>query len=103
MVKNPPANAEDMGSTPSLGRSHMLWSNQLLSLWSRAHALQRERPRQREARALQPQGSPRLLQREEARAAAETPHSHKKGTSIGGVYFGKERMDMGTVTHTACN
>ena len=27
MVKNPPANAGDMGSIPGLGRSHMLWSN----------------------------------------------------------------------------
>ena len=27
VVKNPPANAGDMGSSPGLGRSHMLWSN----------------------------------------------------------------------------
>ena len=26
-VKNPPANAGDMGSIPGPGRSHMLWSN----------------------------------------------------------------------------
>ena len=26
-VKNPPANAGDMGSSPGLGRSHMPWSN----------------------------------------------------------------------------
>ena len=25
--KNPPANAEDMGSIPGPGRFHMLWSN----------------------------------------------------------------------------
>ena len=42
MVKNPPANAGDMGSIPGLGRSHMPQSNearapQLLSLRSRAH------------------------------------------------------------------
>ena len=42
MVKNPLANAGDMGSIPDPGRSHMLWSNsardpQLLSLCSRAH------------------------------------------------------------------
>ena len=41
VVKNPPANAGDMGSSPGLGRSHMPWSNQthvpqLLSLRSRA-------------------------------------------------------------------
>ena len=28
VVKNPPANAGNKGSTPGLGRSHMLWSNQ---------------------------------------------------------------------------
>ena len=27
VVKNPPANAEDMGSIPGLGRSHMPWSS----------------------------------------------------------------------------
>ena len=27
VVKNPPANAGDMGSSPGLGKSHMLWSN----------------------------------------------------------------------------
>ena len=27
VVKNPPANAGDMGLSPGLGRSHMLWSN----------------------------------------------------------------------------
>ena len=42
VVKNPPANAGDTGSSPGLGRSHMPRSNwarapQLLSLHSRAH------------------------------------------------------------------
>ena len=27
VVKNPPANAGDTGSSPDLGRSHMPWSN----------------------------------------------------------------------------
>ena len=27
VVKNPPVNAGDMGSSPGLGRSHMPWSN----------------------------------------------------------------------------
>ena len=27
VVKNPPNNAEDTGSSPGPGRSHMLWSN----------------------------------------------------------------------------
>ena len=48
VVKNPPANAGDMGSSP--GRSHMLRSNkacapQLLSLRSRAHEPQLLSPR----------------------------------------------------------
>ena len=45
VVKNLPANAEDTGSSPGPGRSHMPQSNQarapqLLSLCSRAHAPQ---------------------------------------------------------------
>ena len=41
VVKNPPANAGDMGLSPGPGRSHMRWSNQarapqLLSLRSTA-------------------------------------------------------------------
>ena len=27
VVKNPPANAGDMGSIPDLGRNHLLWDN----------------------------------------------------------------------------
>ena len=81
--KNLPANAGDTGSSPSLGRSHMLWSNeacvpQLLSLCSRACepqllslcatttdacmpkacSLQQEKPPQWEARALQQSVTP---------------------------------------------
>ena len=42
VVKNPPFNAGDTGSSPGPGRSHMPWSNkahvpQLLSMCSRAH------------------------------------------------------------------
>ena len=52
MVKNPPANAGDMGSIPGLGRSHMLRSNQALvpqllkTVSPGAHALQQEKPLQ---------------------------------------------------------
>ena len=59
MVKNPPANAGDTGSSPGPGRSHMLQSNlarepQLLSLRAtttearapRARAPQQEKPPQ---------------------------------------------------------
>ena len=83
VVKNPPANAADAGSSPGPGGSHMLRSNwarvpQLLSLCSRAHepqlrsprattteahvprarALQQERPLQWEARAPQQRVAP---------------------------------------------
>ena len=58
VVKNPPANAGDTGSSPSLGRSHMPWSNQarapqLMSLYSGAHEPQllRLRATTTEARA----------------------------------------------------
>ena len=49
VVKNPPANAGDMGSSAGPGRSHMPRSNQacvpqLLSLSSRAHVLQLLKP-----------------------------------------------------------
>ena len=49
MVKNPPANAGDMGSIPGPERSHMPQSNyacvpQLLSLRSRAHEPQLLKP-----------------------------------------------------------
>ena len=45
VVKNPPANAGDTGSSPGPGRSHMPWSNearapQLLSLRSRTREAQ---------------------------------------------------------------
>ena len=50
VVKNPPANAGDMGLIPGPGRSHMPWSikaraPQLLSLHSRAHKPQLLSPR----------------------------------------------------------
>ena len=50
VVKNPPANAGDTGSSPGPGRSHMPRSNyarvpQLLSLCSRAHMTQLLSPR----------------------------------------------------------
>ena len=49
MVKDPPADAGDKGSSPGLGRSHMLQSNeahvpQLLSLRSRAREPQLLKP-----------------------------------------------------------
>ena len=57
MVKDPPANAGDMGSIPGLERSRMLRSNearvpQLLSLCSRARGPQLLSPPGSRARAL---------------------------------------------------
>ena len=70
VVKNPPANAGDMGLIPGLGRSHLLWDNyacvlQLLKpLCPRARAPQQETPSQREACSLQLECSHHLPQLE---------------------------------------
>ena len=67
VVKNPPANARDMGSSPGPGRSHMLRSNkarapQLLSLRSRAREPQLLRLRATTTEARVPRA--RALQQE---------------------------------------
>ena len=52
VVKNPPANAGDLGSVPGLGRFHMPQGSQAHArplrkpTCRRAHALQQERPPQ---------------------------------------------------------
>ena len=66
VVKNPPANAGDMGSSPGPGRSHMPWNNlarapQLLSLRSRAHEPQLLSPRATTTEA----GAPRAHARQQ--------------------------------------
>ena len=71
VVKNPPANAGDTGSSPGPGRSHMPWSNkahapQLLSLCSRAHEPQLLRPRATTTEACVPRA--RAPQQREATA-----------------------------------
>ena len=60
VVKNPPANAEDTGSIPGLGRSHMPQSSlahapQLLTLASRAWELQLLNPHATTTEAHAPQ------------------------------------------------
>ena len=93
MVENPPANAEDTGSIPDPGRSHMSWSDwacvpQLLSLYSRAQELQlwkptppgaggqqQEKPLQWTAYALQLERSQHLPQLE------KSPHSNEPSTT----------------------
>ena len=69
VVKNPPAKAGDMGSSPGLGRSHMPWSNyacvpQLLSLCYRAREPQLLSPRATTTEARTPRA--RALQQREA-------------------------------------
>ena len=106
VVKNPPASAGDMGSSPGLGGSHMPQSNkacapQLLSLHSRtrepqllslcatttgaraprARALQQKKPLQWEARAPQ-QSSPHLLQLEKAHAQQRRPNAAKNKINL---------------------
>ena len=66
-VKNPAANAEDVGSIPGLGRSHVAWSNearvlQLLSRCSRARELQLLHPCAAATEAREP--GARVLQQE---------------------------------------
>ena len=58
VVKNPPANARDMGAIPGLGRLHVpqnnwAWVPQVLSLCSRAREAQLLKPKHPPARALQ--------------------------------------------------
>ena len=82
VVENLPANAGDTGSSPGLGRSHMLWSNrtrepQLLSLhvWSLCSAT-REAATVRGPRNAMKSG-PRLPQLERALAQKRRPNTAK--------------------------
>ena len=94
VVKNPPANAGDMGWSPvredpaccavTKPGHHNYWACGLEPV------LCNERPRQWEASALQLQSSPRLLQLEKAHAAAKTQHSHKKRH----FHWGKKRYTL---------
>ena len=88
VVENLPANAEDTGSSPGLGRSHMPRSNwarepQLLSLriWSLCSATREatvmrghgnERPAHRDE-----EWPPLAATRESPRTETKTQHSHK--------------------------
>ena len=94
VVKNPPANAGDTGSSPGPGWSHMTRSNwahapQLLSLRSRAREPQllkpaclepvfrKEKPLQWEARAPQQRVAPWSPQPEKAHAQQRRPNAAK--------------------------
>ena len=83
VVENPPANAGDTGSSPGLGRSHMLRSNwvrepQLLSLrvWSLCSATRGRDSESRGPRTAMKSG-PRLPQLEEALAQKRRPNTAK--------------------------
>ena len=82
VVENLPANAGDTGSSPGLGRSHMLWSDwarepQLLSLhvWSLCPAT-REAVTVKGPRTAM-KSSPRLPQLEKALAQKRRPNTAK--------------------------
>ena len=102
VVKNPPANAGDTGSSPGLGRSHVPRSNQvsvpqlpslrsrarepqLLSLHAtttearmpRAHAPQREATTMRSLHTAMKSSPPLATTRESPRAATKTQRSQK--------------------------
>ena len=94
MVKNPPANAGDMGSSPGPGRSHMPWSNkarmpQLLSLSSRA----REPPLVKPAHHNEEQ-PPLATTRESPHAATKTQCSQKEINKIN-LFFKISGNNMG--------
>ena len=83
VVKHPPANAEDMGSSPGPGRSHMPWSSwvrepQLLSLriWSLCSETREATIVRGPHTAMQ--SGPHLPQLEKALTQKRRPkHSHK--------------------------
>ena len=83
VVENLPANAGDTGSSPGLGRSHMLQSNwarepQLLGLrfWSLCSAT-REAAIVRGPRTTMKSGPPLATTRESSHTETKTQHSHK--------------------------
>ena len=83
MVENLPANAGDTGSSPGLGRSHMLrssWAHepQLLSLrvWSLCSAT-REAAIVRGPRTVMKSGPPLAATRESVHTEKKTQHSKK--------------------------
>ena len=84
VVKNPPTNAEDMGSVPGLERSHIA-TEQLSPCTTttearlpRAHALQQEKPPQWKACATQLESSLCLKQLQRSpQAAVKTQRSQK--------------------------
>ena len=83
MVENLPANAGDTGSSPGLGRSHMLWSNwarepQITESVGLETVLCNKRGRDSERRAQRDEEwSPLATNRESPHTETKTQHSHK--------------------------
>ena len=82
VVENLPANAGDTGSSPGLGRSHMLWSNearvpQLLKPMSLEPVLCNKRSYRNEKPAHRNKEPPFAATRESPCAAKKTQHSQK--------------------------
>ena len=71
VVKSPPANAGDVGSSPGLGRPHMPRGMKPVS--PRARTQQKEKPRQWEACTLQLSSSPSSLQLEKSSLQQQRP------------------------------
>ena len=103
VVKNPSANAGDIGSTSGWGRStclgatksvlHNHWDGALEPTCPGACALQREKPRRGGACALQWESSPRSRQLEKSPAQTKAQRSQKKTDSpndIKKAYISKE-------------
>ena len=87
VVENPPANAGDAGSSPGLGRSHMLRSNwarepQLLSLRVWSLCSQQERPRQWEAHAPRWRVTPACRNWRKPLHRSEDPTQSKKSYTV---------------------
>ena len=83
VVKNPPASAGDLGSTPGPGRSHMPWSNwarvpQLLKPVSLEPVFHSKRSHNNEKPCTTTKSSPHLLQLEKAQMQQRRPNTAKK-------------------------
>ena len=82
LVKNPPANAVDMGLSPGLGSTCFRATNPKSSNYrspgSRARARQQEKPLQWEVHTTQLESSPHSLQLEKAWAQQWRPSTVKK-------------------------
>ena len=85
MVKNPPGNAEDLGSvdhwsgkSPHAAEQLSQGATTTKACTPRAHALQQEKPLQQEASTPQWGVAPTPCTRESPCAAAKTQHSQKQ-------------------------